>query len=69
LQLNSCQKDLANWQAVAHRHIEEHENASKEAKAPLLVRQHMVVKDKAGEKNSKSMVKLEVEDPDIKEYE
>ncbi len=69
LQLNSCQKDLANWQAVAHRHIEEHENASKEAKAPLLVRQHMVLKDKAGEKNSKSMVNLEVEDPDIKEYE
>ncbi len=29
----------------------------------------MAMKDKAGEKNSKSMVNLEVEDPDIKEYE
>jgi hypothetical protein len=69
VQLNSCQKDLANWQAVAHRHIQEHENASKEAKAPLLVCQHMVLKDNAGGKISKSMVNLEVEDPDIKEYE
>ena len=69
VQLNSCQKDLANWQAVAHRHIQEHDNAIKEAKAPLLVRQDVVLKDKECEKNSKSMANLQVEDPDIKEYE
>jgi len=32
----------------------------------ISVRQHM---DKEGDKNSKSMVNLKVQDPDIKEYE